>query len=79
VAVLLAGLGSGVLEDAEAESQYPCPGKKKLWVKPIQMVTLDPSVSGVVILHLIGAVLVGAAHVTSGGTDPHAAPMPVTQ
>jgi hypothetical protein len=77
--VLLAGLGSGVLEEAEAESQYAIPGKKNPCLKPIQMLTEAPSLSGAVILHVIGAVLVGGVHVTPGGTDPQAGPLPVTQ
>jgi hypothetical protein len=43
--VLLAVLGSGVLEVADAESQYACPGKKNPWLKPIQIVTEVPPLS----------------------------------
>jgi ABC-type Zn uptake system ZnuABC Zn-binding protein ZnuA len=76
--VLLAVLGSGVLEVADAESQYACPGKKNPWLKPIQIVTEVPPLSDASV-QVTGAVLVGGVHVTPVGTEPHAAPMPVTQ
>jgi hypothetical protein len=76
--VLLAELGSGVADVAEAQSQYACPGQKNPWLKPIQMLTEVPALSDEVV-QVNGAVLVGGVHLTPSGTEPHAAPIPVTQ
>jgi hypothetical protein len=67
-----------VADVTEAESQYACPGKKNPCLKPIQIVTEAFALNDAVV-QVNGAVLVGAVHLTPGGTEPHADPIPVTQ